>query len=426
VFALTRELFGTRAASVATLLWVGHGAFLWEATGGFIDLELGGFVALGTTHLLAYRRSRRASDAAWAGLAAGIAIGTKFHGLLFLAPFALLVLLWSRPGVRARVRALAGFAALATVGLPWYVYNWVVGGNPLYPFASTIFGGKYLDEGVRVDLQQSWAGYGLHGIWRLPIFPLEFLLHTANYERGYSFSPALFILPIAALVVTRRRTQLVLAAVIVVYLVLWWEAMHQITRYLLPVLPFAAALGGFAAVELWKRRRGRLTLAGIAVLTVVPLIAISGLFAWRIAPGALGTESQGRFVQRLTGTYDAFQWLDHRLPPQGRVLIGVRNLYWLDRPSVAFDLALFSYHQDTKTALERMRHYDVRYVAFIAGSLPPQLEPIRPQLRRLATLDVPLVTSRALNKTFHTNLVVWAWCDARGDPCKQPLRPAKP
>ncbi len=62
-------------------------------------------------------------------------------------------------------------------------------------------------------------------------------------------------------------------------------------------------------------------LAIVAAVTVAPLVAITGLFTWRIAPGALGTESQSHFVQRLTGTYDAFRWMDRNLPPQGRVLV---------------------------------------------------------------------------------------------------------
>jgi 4-amino-4-deoxy-L-arabinose transferase-like glycosyltransferase len=419
VFALARELFGHRAASIATLVWVAQGAFLWEATGGFIDLTLAAFVALAATHLLVFRRSHRVTNAAWAGLALGVAVGSKYHGLLFVLPFAALVVLWAPGPARRRGVALASFGALLAVGLPWYVHNWVVTGNPVYPLGSTILGGKYVDGGVRFDMEQTWAGYGLPGIWRLPIFPIEFLLHTGRYERGYSFSPALFVLPIIAVALAWRRTRW-LALGIVVYLVVWWEWMHQVTRYLFPVLPFAAALSGLACVELWNRRHAaRTVLVAIGIVAVVPLLAISGLFAWRIAPGALGTEPQGQFVQRLTGTYDALAWLDRKLPRQGRVLIGVRDLYWLDRPSVTFDNALFSYHQNTPDALRRMRDYDVRYLAFIGGSLPPQLEPIRKQLRFLARLDVPLVTSRTLGKVANTNLVVWAWCDARGNPCKR-------
>jgi hypothetical protein len=388
--------------------------FIWEATGGFVELALSGFIALSGWHLLALRRSARLRDAAWAGLALGVAIGTKYHGLIFVPLFALLALLFAS---RRRPATLAVFAAALLVGVPWYVRNWIVAGNPLYPFAAGVFGGRYLDAGSRNDLTQSLAGYGLAGIWRLPFFPLEFLLHTGRYERGYSFSPALFLLPPIAVVIGGKVARL-LGLGILAYLVVWWETLHQVTRYLLPVLPFAAVLAGWTGVELWERRQASRTyVAAVAVATIVPLAAIAGLFTWRIGPGAVSIESTPTFVQRQTGTYDAFRWLDRNLPRHGRVLIGIRDAYWLNRPYAVFDIPLFNFSQRTQTTLARMRRYDVRYLAFLNGQLPPSLTPIEPKLRQLAELDVPFVTSRTLGRVTHERLTVWAWCDGPGHPC---------
>ncbi len=415
IFGLARELVGRRAAAVATLVWVAQGMFVWEATGGFVELVLGGFIALAAWHLVSLHRSAHLQDALWAGLAAGLAAGTKYHGLIFLVAFAVLVPLLARG---RRVLAVGLFALAAAVALPWYVRNWVVTGNPLYPFAAGIFGGKYLDAGSRYDLNQGLAGYGLPGIWRLPFFPLEFVLHTDRYERGYSFSPAPFLLaPIG--VALGGRTARLLGLGILAYLVVWWETMHQITRYLLPVLPFAAVLTGFAAIALWERgKRARLYLGAVALITVLPFLAIAGLFTWRIGPGAVGTESTPVFVQKQTGTYEAFHWLDANLPAQGRVLLGIRDTYWLNRPYAVFDVPLFNYEQTTTDTVARMRKYDVRYVAFLNGQLPPSIEPIKGQFRMLARLDVPFVTSRTLGRVEHEELDVWAWCAGRGNPCQ--------
>jgi 4-amino-4-deoxy-L-arabinose transferase-like glycosyltransferase len=413
VYELTRTLFGRVAAAAASLLWVGQGMFLWEATGGFVELALSAFVVLAVVHLVAFARSRRLADAAWVGLAVGLAASTKYHGLLFVPVFAVLVALVAG----RRLLAVGVVLVVALVGIPWYIHNWTVTGNPLYPFYSSKLGGTYMDAGSRYDLNQSLQGYGLPGIWRLPIFPIEFVLHTGNYERGYSFSPALFVLPLVGAAIGGRSARLLLLGSLV-YVVVWWEAMQEITRYLLPGLALAAPVAGWAAVELWRRRpRGQWLAAGVAVVTVAPFIAITGLFAWRIAPGALGTESQPHFVQRLTGTYDAFRWMDRNLPPNGRVLLDIRDTYWLKRPSAVFTVPLFNFSQQPVQTIAYMRRYDVRYVAFFEGTLPAQLDPIRPRLRMLARLEVPYVTSRTLGRVEHKVLDVWAWCGARGDPC---------
>jgi 4-amino-4-deoxy-L-arabinose transferase-like glycosyltransferase len=414
IYGLTRDLYGSTAAAWAALLWVAQGMFLWEATGGFVELALSAFVALAAMHLVAFAGSRRMSDAAWAGLAAGLGMGTKFHGLLFVPVFAVVAaVVTGGPSVRRAV-ALGTVGVVALVGIPWYIHDWTTTGNPVYPFYSATLGGRYMNAGSRYDLTQSLAGYGMHGIWRLPIFPIEFLLHTDKYERGYSFSPALFVLPLAGLAFGRRAGRL-LALGALAYIIVWWEEMQQITRYLLPALALTTPLAGLAAVELWRRRRGRAALLTVLAVTVTPFLAITGLFAYRIAPGAAGTESQAHFVQRLTGTYDAFHWMNENLPHQGRVLVGIRDTFWLSHPSVVFTVPLFNFELTPAETEIRMRRYDVRYVAFFENTLPQQLDSLR--LKLLAKLPVAYVTSRTLGRTENKVLDVWAWCGARGNPC---------
>jgi 4-amino-4-deoxy-L-arabinose transferase-like glycosyltransferase len=417
IYLLTRELFGSTAAAIAALLWVGQGMFLWEATGGFVELALSAFVALGAAHLIAFARSRRMSDAAWAGLAVGLGMGTKFHGLLFAPAFAVIGAVVAGGPAARRAVALGTVGVVALVGIPWYIHDWTTTGNPLYPFYSATLGGTYMNAGSRYDLTQSLAGYGMHGLWRLPIFPIEFLLHTDKYERGYSFSPALFVLPLIGLAFGRRIGRL-LALGAFAYILVWWEEMQQITRYLLPALALTTPLAGLAAVELWRRRpRGRAVLVTVLAVTVTPFLAITGLFTWRIAPGALGTESQSHFVQRLTGTYDAFHWMDENLPRQGRVLVGIRDTYWLSHPSAVFTVPLFNFELTPAETETRLRRYDVRYVAFFEDTLPQQFAPLR--LKLLAELPVAYVTSRTLGHVENKVLDVWAWCGAQSDPCRK-------
>jgi len=181
------------------------------------------------------------------------------------------------------------------------------------------------------------------------------------------------------------------------------------------VLPFLCVLAAFGGVWLW--RRSRIAVAAVAVVGAGALAAITGVFAWQILPGALGTESQPHYVQRLTGTYDAFRYLDTRLPRQGRVMtIGIRNLYWLDRLYMRATPALIAPGDPPSEARKWMRQYDVRYVASLGGALAPWLAR---ESRLTAVLDVPLIGSRALGKVEgHTKLRVYLWCAARPSPCR--------
>jgi hypothetical protein len=411
VYGFARELAGRAAAVVAALLWVAQGIFLWEATGGFVELMLSALVALAAWHLVVFLRTPRGFDAALAGVALGIAASVKIQALLF-APVLLAGLL-ARTG-RVRTIAAAASGGLA-VAVPWYVHTWVWTGNPIYPL---VFGGKYWSSYAAAEYSGEWRGYGIHGIWHLPFFPVEFLLQTAHYERGYAFGPALFVLPIVAVVLFRRRWVTPLAIVEIAYLVVWWQGMHQITRYLLPALALSTAMSGYAAVELW-RRRGWWQRADwvVAAATAAPFAAITALFAVQVLPGAFGTESTPAFVQRLTGSYDALQWLDTKLPPQGRVIVfGMRNLYWLQRPYVRGTEPLFPFTEPTSQLVARMHAWDVRYIAALAGTPPPAVEA---HSKLIATLPVEIVTSRTLGRIEKApeQFRVYAWCAAKGDPC---------
>lgn len=406
VYGLGRALAGPAVAAFAALIWVGQGMFVWEATGAFVELPLAAFVALAGWHLVALARTQLLRHAAFAGLAVGLGLGTKYHALVLLPVLPLLAALVAPR--RLRLPAAAISLAPLAVALPWYVKNWVVAGNPLYPLLTGVFGGRYWDAADARFFQDQWIGYGTD-LWKLPIFPLSFLLETEHFERGYSFSLALFALAPVAVALGGRRERL-LGLGVLAYVLVWWFAMHQITRYLLPILPVAAVLAAQGGMVLWGRRGwARRAVAAVAAATAAVFAAITGLFAWQVAPGALGLEDEGAFVQRLTGTYEALDWLERELPPDGRVLvIGVRNLYYLDRPYVRLFPPLLAPTDPTAKVIATMREYDVRYVAWLAGRPDEELGR---DLRLLEALQVPRIGSRTLGRVEGSEtLRVYAWC----------------
>ena len=419
LWGLVRELAGERAAWIAAALWTLQGMFVWEATGGFVELMLAALVALAAWHLVVLARGGQLGHAAWAGLAAGLAASCKVHALalvvLLVAGGALIGLRRAGGSVAGAAVVVALMGAAACVALPWYVKNWVVTGNPVYPLFSGTLGGRYWEPVTQRAFAEANGIYGVHGIWRFPFFPLEFLVDHGRFERGWSFSAGIFALAPAGFWLLRRASWArLLAAGFLVYALAWFEEMNQITRYLLPVLPFATVLAAAGAVALWERRGPwRPALAAVAVGTAVPFAAIAGLSTWRLLPGALGTTPPGVFVQRLTGTYDAFRWIDANVKGPGRILVGDRNLYWLDRPYTRFSIPLFLDDYPTATLVARMRAQDVRWLAFFDGVLPRGLEPLRPQLDELARLPAPEVTSRTLGTAKEgRKLVIYAWIGA--------------
>lgn len=92
--------------------------------------------ATGVLFLLRHRRTGLASDLVLAGMALGIALGTKWYGL---SAVALLLIVWAvyrfvieRPAIAVRQAAVLG-AALIPLGSVWFARNAAATGNPFFP-----------------------------------------------------------------------------------------------------------------------------------------------------------------------------------------------------------------------------------------------------------------------------------------------------
>ncbi len=60
-----------------------------------------------------------------------------------------------------QIKPLATFAALALLlGGGWYVRNFVQTGNPVYPFAYSIFGGNNWDAQMAAQYETDQRAYG--------------------------------------------------------------------------------------------------------------------------------------------------------------------------------------------------------------------------------------------------------------------------
>jgi hypothetical protein len=97
------------------------------------------------------------------------------------------------------------------------------------------------------------------------------------------------------------------------------------------------------------------------------------------------------------------------------MVFGLRNLYWLDRPYVRATEPLFPLGEPGRVTIARMKRYNVRYVATVAGVPPAE---IAAHSRQIAEIPVQVVTSRTLGRLARQpeTMRVYAWCGAATAP----------
>lgn len=164
VYGIARQLGGDVAAAlIAAAVW--SGSLLTCAFVGVANVDLIFAAAyLVSCHflfrLLAGERPEHpvTACAALSGLAAGIALGTKSIGLVFV-PLLVLPLAWC--SWRRRLgpwSAVAWILAAAATGSFWYARNWIWTGNPIYPLDVSLAGIRLFPGWYTSDVMRT-SGY---------------------------------------------------------------------------------------------------------------------------------------------------------------------------------------------------------------------------------------------------------------------------
>ncbi len=128
------------------------------------DLALAFYQLAALYALLNWFRNNRFTWVIWSGILCGLALSLKYTA--FVCPLILLVLMawqWRREGGYGPtwLRAAAVFGAVTILtAAPWYVKNLVLTGNPVYPFAFGLFGGRDWDAWRAAWYARAGTGIG--------------------------------------------------------------------------------------------------------------------------------------------------------------------------------------------------------------------------------------------------------------------------
>lgn len=239
------------AASSSLLLW----AVAMGQETGLTTVTFAGLVLL----LVEHRADPRPTTALWAGVVAGVGALSREYGLAFIL-FGGAVLLFRRSG-RASLGAYIVAAALVTG--PWYLRNWIITGNPVFPHS---LGGLFPTNPVHTEVMRSIAHFwGLgSGYFNPRNIPVALAVLAG---------PLLLVAGVGAVRAGRAGWLPVAGILLVAGLWLWSipstaAGWIYADRVLAPALALAAALAG------WLARAPRaLRAAALLALTLVTLDA---------------------------------------------------------------------------------------------------------------------------------------------------------
>lgn len=258
------------------------------------------------------------------GLLVGASCIAKPTSLIFVAlPIGVLLLVWTPP--RAWLKVGTGVIPVGLVIiLPWLIRNWQDSGNPLFPFAASLFPSASGGTGAwpPEEVARFARSHAFDGSWgeRLRLLVLPDMHDPAGpRHRGLlhpqwgAFFPLVGVCGvIGVLRPSLRKAASVLGSLTLLQLALWLTFTHIQSRFLLPLLVPGAALCAIviAGISPPGRRGLARFLGGGAVLVQAAFLLIV------YASQARGHPAQGFLPGVETYTGADFAWLKRSRSPE--------------------------------------------------------------------------------------------------------------
>jgi len=439
VYLLGKRLCGARPGLLATAL-LATSPFLPILAGwAFIEVALAAY-QLAAVHALTiseerWKDSSRNSHLRLAGVLLGLCLGIKYTSVFFAAFLFIWVLYLvlrkrehARNDTRQTVRSLLTFCLVAfLVGMPWYLKNLILFGNPIYPllgeslghgnwnalntalykFHMSLKGGLYQTGGL-----DFWSRTKdlLTLPWRITINAVDF----GGWPVGTVFLPATLF------VIVSKRVSGVLRRILLLglCLFLFWAYTYRDTRFLLLPLAFLSLGIGICADPILRKRGlwGQSVAWVFAIGMLVNYASFAHSLFSRHFPGEYLTNTIGRegFLAKRLDYYPAFMELeklsDDNISDSDKVLfIGEhRGMYcpvdyvasdWFDTPVI---VRWLRETRDNLELLERLRAEGIGYVLYNEKELSLYFSPwfllqFLPEAQALQCLETARNQGRNLN-----------------------------
>lgn len=333
----------------------------------YVDLGMTFFI---TASIFAFVRWRDGNykDTKWLVLSAvcmGLAAGSKYNAMIaWLFLNLMIVFCYSRDtenGLGALKSGVIFFAIALLIVSPWYVKNYILTGNPIYPLFDQVF--RFLHHasengvGITGTADSRWASnifqrreivFGETFLETIFI-PIRIFFQGKDGSVQYfdgSLNPILIImLPFAFINrdLNRDKVFFLLFSGFFIFIACFLAVIR--IRYILPVIPFLAILSVIGIkniAECVGKKSGMIRRAGLIGIPVIVIILISFNFIYtknyfdRIQPikYILKQETKDEFLSRNAGSYPAMRYINENLPDDARIFLmflGGRG-YYLDRP----------------------------------------------------------------------------------------------
>lgn len=228
----------------------------------YIELILAAFFLYAVINLLEYAEGRSRSALISLGVIAGFIIGAKYTVWIFITGILLaLLLVFRKLGRGEAMKAFVVFSLIILLFIvPWLIKNSVYTGNPVFPNAYSVFGGKWWSDvqGMQLyrDAMTLANGEGKHGLSSL-LAPVNLVTQPELYFTAGT-SPVLLLLFLMSLFLIKGSNDSEKLLLIAAHIPFWlWCFLPFMTRarFILTILPLMILVAGITLKRIVNNRK---------------------------------------------------------------------------------------------------------------------------------------------------------------------------
>ncbi len=285
VFLLGRKMYNARIGFFATLFIAFLPLHINLSAVSFVE-SLAGLLAVAAVYFLLCRRIYLSA------VLIGLGLASK-QIMAFMLPLFFLALFFNYRHVLGAFlkKSVVSGIIIAAIGFPWYIRNYVLLGNPVWPFLYRIFGGKVVSlvqnpsiplfslvHPARFYLDMFGAPLGSLGALSFVSLPFQGFLVV-----GWLFATMLFFFPTFIGLFSMKRHRIFLYSWVALFMVV--VALYIVNtggaqaRLFLPALPALAIIWAFGLDSI-LRRVANLHLFGIKLSSAVMALLLACILAF--------------------------------------------------------------------------------------------------------------------------------------------------
>jgi hypothetical protein len=306
----------------------------------------------------------------WSGICCGLAIGTKYNGLLILFLLAFFIpILYSRARHEKDKFSVAAFRAsmlfcfcALLVASPWLIRNAVWTGNPIYPLYNGLFNPSEVSNTIAATTDNTIRGvfatrHVLYGesLWQLLLLPVRIFFEGMDNDPRYfdgRLNPFLLLLPMLAFLRGPKLSQQLriekttLLVFCFFYFLFAFNTGVLRIRYLVPMVPFLVILAMFGLhnIETYTKNFlcNRYIQVTVWLLPIFLMLSLNGMYIFQqfqyVAPLSYisGHLSRDEYLIKYLPEYKVMQYVNKGLPKSSKILclfMGWRG-YYLEREHI--------------------------------------------------------------------------------------------